>query len=84
VDLTKTFEELQVLETETLLIMGVISIAAPPLKISIFKRFSSIREGDSWHVGPDSCDALVWIPSKRIRVMGILLYERYQAPNQSF
>ena len=84
VDLTKTFEELQVLETDTLLVMGAVSLAAPVFKVSIFKRFSAIREGDSWHVGPNSCDALVWIPNKRIRVFGILLYERYQGADRSF
>lgn len=72
------------LETETFLVMGASTVAAPVFKISVFKRFSAVREGDSWHVGPNSCDALVWVPNKRIRVFGILLYERYQSSDRAF
>ena len=76
IDPEKTFEEIQILETDSIFIYGNSSISTKSFAIKRFKRFSNHREGDTWHVGPNSCDALVWIPNKPIRVFGIMLYER--------
>ena len=73
----KTFEELQILETDTVFIFGNSSIQTKSYALKTFKRFLNHRDGDTWHVGPNSCDALVWIPNKPIRVFGIMLYEKY-------
>ncbi len=77
IDPEKTFEELQILETDSIFIYGNSSIATRSFVIKKFKRFANHRDGDTWHVGPNSCDALVWIPTKPIRVFGIMLYEKY-------
>lgn len=77
VDLEKSFAELQIKETDKILIVGSLAKAVQNFKLKFFKRFSTIKEGDSWYVGPNSCDALVFIPNKNIRVFGLGVYEKH-------
>lgn len=44
-------------------------------KVKKFKRYHDIRSGDSWYVGRDRWDGIIFQPSKTIRVYGIGIYE---------
>jgi len=48
----------------------------------IFKRFSEIRAGDTWYIGRDRWDAIIYQTTKNIRVYGIGIYEPLANPAQ--
>ena len=66
---------MQIKDNDRLYLNGVSGKFEGALKIKFFRRFRDFRVGDSWYVGRDRWDALVFIPSKGIRVFGIGLFE---------
>ena len=40
-----------------------------------FSRFREIRQGDSWYVGRDRWDAIIFQPNLNVKIYGIGVYE---------
>lgn len=51
-------------------------------KLKHFKRFADVRQGDSWYVGKDRWDAIIFKPSSDIKVYGIGLFESHPAAGE--
>lgn len=49
-------------------------------KPKYFKRFRDVRN-DGWYVGRDRWDAITLVPKKRVKIMGIGIFEAYPEGN---
>jgi hypothetical protein len=75
-DLNCTFAELGILDDSKLLLNGVPGmVVARGKQVKFFKRYREIRQGDSWYVGRDRWDAIIFKPNRNIRVYGLGVYE---------
>ncbi|TNV83833.1 hypothetical protein FGO68_gene5627 [Halteria grandinella] len=78
-NISKTFIENYIPEKATIFFYGAISEVpiTSNFQVRFFKRFVSLRGGDSWYVGFEKWDALKFIPNRDIVVHGTGLFERH-------
>lgn len=63
-------------DNDKILLIGVPSAAIDEgSRIKMYKRFRDFKQADYWYVGRDRWDAIMFIPTKRIKVVGLLLFE---------
>ena len=78
IDREKSLVEANVTEGDTIYIFGIVSSdVVASGKISFFKRFKDFKPSDSWYVGENKWDALIFIPKKDIKIYGIGLFEKH-------
>jgi hypothetical protein len=78
-DRSQTFVQAQVKDNETIFLFGVVAnalgLSSNPIRF--FKRFKDFKPTDSWYVGEGKWDAILFIPTKTIRVFGIGIFEKH-------
>ncbi|CDW91634.1 UNKNOWN [Stylonychia lemnae] len=72
----KTFQDQNIQDKAQILVLGSYHQKSHTIGSDIrrFKRFSEIRVGDSWYVGKDRWDGIVFQPKQSIQVHGIGIY----------
>ena len=79
-DLEKTFAEQDIRDNAKLVLVGVPGAqSASDGKIKQFRRFKETRANDSWYVGRERWDAIVFAPKSDVKIYGIGVYEKYDA-----
>lgn len=77
----ESIADLELDESEQLLALAIQESASKRRRkhkdVKFFKRFRDTRLGDSWYVGRDRWDAIVFIPKEDCWVFGIGIFEMY-------
>lgn len=43
-----------------------------------WRRFKESRPNDSWYIGRERWDAIIFVPKKDVKIYGIGVYEKYE------
>eukprot|EP00347_Sterkiella_histriomuscorum_P023363 403334928 len=81
-DLQKTFIDENIPNLAKIMLTGLVEMEevifqSEHSQLRKFRRFSDVRNGDSWYIGRERWDALVFQPNQNVRVYGIGLFEPF-------